>query len=157
MGMALILNRKGLRYFRDVWDLGRYEFLKWEISRVKFSLAKIYHDFWVKLLDIYGPFRDRMLSLQSAQLTSEEWVSLYRNTEDALPKWVISVGFLKEFNYGLVHFGVEFMSTFPKYTVSSQYFILTEVKPNTKNVTRPTALSGWMSCVRVDRLIRGSA
>ena len=41
---APILYTKGLRYFRDIWEHGRYEFLNWEIANVKFSLEDIYHD-----------------------------------------------------------------------------------------------------------------
>jgi hypothetical protein len=72
---------------------------------------------------------------------------------DTLPKWVISAGFLKEFNSSLMHYSAESMNTSPKSTISLQYFILTKVKPNTKNVTPPMALLGWMLRVRVDRLI----
>ena len=81
---------------------------------------------------------------------------MYRNTKDALLEWVVNVGYLKEFSYGHVHFSVECMSTFPKYVVASQYFTLSEVKPNTKNATPPMSFSGWMSRVWVDRLTRGS-
>ena len=81
---------------------------------------------------------ERMLNQQNAQLTSQEWVGLYRNTEDALPEWVICAGYLKEFSPGLVQFSAEFMNTFPKSTVGSQYFTLTEIKPNTKNAPPPT-------------------
>ena len=97
-----------------------------------------------------------MLNQQNAQLTSHEWVGLYRSTEDALLEWVVSVGYLKEFSPGLVQFSIEFMSTFPKSTVGSQYFTLMEVKPNIENATPPMAFRGWMARVRVDSLTRGS-
>ena len=32
-----------------------------------------YHEFWFKLIEFYGPFQDRMLNQQSAQLTSQDW------------------------------------------------------------------------------------
>lgn len=59
------------------------------------------------ILDIYGPFHGRMLSLQSAQLNSQELVGLYRNILDILPKWEINVRYHKEFNDGPMHFSAE--------------------------------------------------
>jgi hypothetical protein len=157
MSRAYILNKNGLRYFRDIWDPGRYDFLTWEDAKEKFSLEEVHRDFWIKLTEYYGPFRERMLNQQNALLTSQEWVGLYRNTEDALPEWVVCAGYLKEFSPGPVQFSAEFMGTFPKSTVGSQYFTLTEIKPNTKNAPPPTAFSGWMIRVRIDRLTRGSS
>ena len=55
-----------------------------------------------------------LISQQSAQLTSHEWVGLFRNTEDALPEWVVNTNYLKEFSSGHVHFSTEFMSIFLK-------------------------------------------
>ena len=50
------------------------------------------------------------------------------------------------------------MRTFPKSTVGSQYFILIEIRPNTKNAPPPpTVFSGCMIRVRVDRLTGGSS
>lgn len=69
--------------------------------------------------------RDKLLRQQSAQLHSQEWVGLYRNMEDILSEWVVSADYLKEFSSGHVQFNAEFMSTFPKSTVGSQYFTLT--------------------------------
>lgn len=40
----------------------RNEFLGRDEACIKFSLAKIYHDFWVKLVELYGPLRKRMLN-----------------------------------------------------------------------------------------------
>ena len=157
MSRAYILNKNGLRYFRDIWDPGRYDFLTWEDAKERFSLEEVHRDFWIKLTEYYGPFRERMLNQQNALLTSQEWVGLYRNTEDALPEWVVCAGYLKEFSPGPVQFSAEFMGTFPKSTMGSQYFTLTEIKPNTKNAPPPTAFSGWMIRVRIDRLTRGSS
>ena len=58
--------------------------------------------------------------------------------------------------FGPVQFSTKFMGTFAKSTVGSQYFTLTEVKPNARNTTPPIAFSCWMSRVRVDILARGS-
>ena len=41
--------------------------------------------------------------------------------------------------------------------LESQYFILTEIKSNTKNAPPPTTFSGWMIRVRIDRLTGGSS
>lgn len=62
MSMAYTLYRNGLRYFRDIWDLGKYKFLKWEDTKVKLSLEEVHQNLWLKLIDLYGPFRDRMLN-----------------------------------------------------------------------------------------------
>ena len=97
-----------------------------------------------------------MLNQQSVQLTLQEWVELYRSTEDVLQKWVVSVGYLKEFSLGPVQFSAEFMSTFPKSTVGPQYFTFTEVKPNTRNKVAKMAFTCWMERVRVDKLTRGN-
>ena len=51
----------------------------------------------------------------------------------------------------------EFMGTTPKSSVGSQYFTLTDVKLNVRNVVPPMVFSQWMSRVRVDKLSRGSA
>lgn len=107
-------------------------------SRVSFSLEKIYHDLWVNILEFYRPFCDGLLNQQDAQLTSQEWVGLYRNLLDALQGCVVRATYLKESNPSQVQFNVEFMSTFSKYNVGSQYFTMTHVKPNTKNATPPT-------------------
>lgn len=46
--------------------------------------------------------------------------------------WVVSAGYLKYSRLGLVQFSVEFMGTFPKFMVGSQYFTLSEVKLNAR-------------------------
>ena len=46
------------------------------------------------------------------------------------------------------------MNTFPKSIVGSQYFTLTEIRPNTNNAPPPMAFVGWMTRVRVGRLTR---
>lgn len=69
----------------DIWGPMRYDQLKWDIAKVVFSLEEICHDLWFKLIEFYGPFQDRMLNQQSTQLTSQEWVGLYKSTEDAMP------------------------------------------------------------------------
>ena len=48
------------------------------------------------------------------------------------------------------------MNTFPKSTVGSQYFTLTEIKVNTRNAPPLATFIGWMTHVRGDRLTRGS-
>ena len=45
MDRTLILYRKGLRYFRDIWHLGRNGFWEWEEAKAEFSLAEVYYDF----------------------------------------------------------------------------------------------------------------
>lgn len=67
---------------------------------MKFSLLIFTMTFEVKLLEFYGPLRDRMLGQQSVWLTSHVWVGMYRNTNDALSEWVVNVSHLKEFSYG---------------------------------------------------------
>ena len=61
MSRAYTLNMNGLRYFRDNWDLGRYDFLNWEHAEDKFSL-EVHCDFWLKLTEFYRPFREIMLN-----------------------------------------------------------------------------------------------
>lgn len=131
--------------------------MEWEEGEVKFSFAGIYNDFWVQLVEFYGPFCDRMLIQHGAQLTSKDWIGLYRNPEDIMPEWVVSDGNFKEFNLGPMQFSAGFMGTFPKSTVGSQYFTLKVVELNARNAAPPVAFSRWMSRVRVDRLTRGSA
>ena len=45
------------------------------------------------------------------------------STEDALPGWVVYVGYIKKISLGLGQFNVEFMKTFPKSTVGSYFTI----------------------------------
>ena len=61
-GKGSYLVYEELRCFRDIWDPRIYECFNWEDVEAKFTLAKIYHDFWIKLLAFYKPFRDMMLS-----------------------------------------------------------------------------------------------
>jgi hypothetical protein len=68
----------GLRYFMDIWDPGKYDFLNMETTKAKFSVEEVYQDLLLKIFEFYGPFYDRMLN--HAQLTSHEWVGLYKNT-----------------------------------------------------------------------------
>ncbi len=69
---------------------------------MKLSLVVVYQDFWVKLLEFYGPSRERILNQFGAQPTSHEWVGFYKNFDDELPKWVVSVGYLKDSRLGMV-------------------------------------------------------
>lgn len=126
--------------------------MNWEDAKAKFSLANIYHDFQIKLLEFPRHFRDMMLNQQSAQLNSTEWVGLYRNTDDTLHEWVVNAAYLKEISSDLVQFSAEFMSTFPKCTIHLQYFTLMEEKPNTKNETPPMAFLVY----RVDSFTKGN-
>ena len=148
-----------LSFIRKDWDtsvifgiMGDMNSWNGGFAELNFPLLRFTMTFGLSCWTItyHMTFCDRMLCLQSAQLTSQEWIGLYRNIVDTLPKWVISAGYLKEFNSSLVHFSAEFMNTSRKSTVGLQYLILIEVKPNTKNVTPPTALLGWMLRVRVD-------
>ena len=82
---ALTLYGKVVRYFWDIWDPGRYVVHNWEVVKGKLSHDEIYHGFWIRLLEFYGPSRDRMLNQQIAQPTSQNWVGLYRSEDDALP------------------------------------------------------------------------
>ena len=120
-------------------------------------MEEVHHDFWLKLIKFYGPFRERMLNQQNAYLTSQKWVGLYRNAEDALPKWVVCASYLKEFSPRFVQLSAKFMGMFPKYMVGSQYFTRNEIKPNTTNAPPPMAFSGWMNCIKVERLTRVSS
>ena len=55
MSKAHTLYRNGLRYFREIWDPGRYYFMNWEDARVNFSLEEVHRDFWLELTEFYGP------------------------------------------------------------------------------------------------------
>jgi hypothetical protein len=124
--------------------------MNWEDDRVKFSLEEVHRDFWLKLIEFYKAFRDTMINQQIAQLTSHEWVGLYKSMEDALPYWIICTGCLKEHKPGLIQFSAKFMNTFPKSFVGSQCYILTNIKQNTKNAISPMDFAGWMTHDRVD-------
>ena len=65
-----------------------------------------------------------MCSHLRAQPASHNWVGLYRNQENFMPKWIVCVGYFKEFIFGLMQFSVEFMGIFPKSIVGSQYLLL---------------------------------
>lgn len=39
-----ILYWKGLRYFHDIWDPSRDDFLEWEEARIWYSLTAVYHE-----------------------------------------------------------------------------------------------------------------
>ena len=58
---ALTLYGKGL-YFWDIWDPKKYIFLNWKVAKGKYSLDEIYDNFWIKILEFYGHFCDRMLN-----------------------------------------------------------------------------------------------
>ena len=63
-----------------------------------------------------------MLSQDGAEPTSQEWIGLCKILEDIMPKWVVSVGYFKEVNLGPMQFSADFMGTFPKFAIGSQYF-----------------------------------
>lgn len=63
-----------------------------------FSLVEIYYDFWLKQMEFYVSYGDKMLGQCETPFTLQEWVGLYRNQECTLPKWVVCVGYLKEFS-----------------------------------------------------------
>ena len=48
--------------------------------------------------------------------------------------WVVCVRYLKDFSFGSVQSRAKFVGTFPKSIVGLQYFTLTEVQPNARNV-----------------------
>ena len=39
-----------------VWDPRRYDFLKWDVARVKFSFEEVYHELRTKFIEFYIPF-----------------------------------------------------------------------------------------------------
>lgn len=96
-------------------------------ARTKVSLVEVYYDFLVELLKYYEPFHERMRSQHGAQPILKEWIGLYKNPEDVLPKWVVNVGYFKEFRFRPVQFSADFMDTLPKFTIGLQYFTLIEV------------------------------
>ena len=67
--------------------------------RTKLSFADVYYDSWVKLLQQYGLFCDRIISQQVGHSTPQECI--------------VSVGYFKGFSFGLVQNSVVFMDTFP--------------------------------------------
>lgn len=115
--------------------------LESEETRLKFSLAKVYSNFWVKL-ELYGSFHERMCGQCSAHPTSHEWVGLFRNSKDALSKWVVSGGYLKDSIYGPVQFMGEFIGTFPKPNVGLQQLTLMEVNLDARDATPPMDFPG---------------
>lgn len=70
MSRACTLYRKGLRYFKNIWDPGKHDVLNWETTKVKFLAEEVYQELWLKLIEFYSSFRDRMLNEQNAQLIS---------------------------------------------------------------------------------------
>lgn len=64
--------------------------------------------------------KEEMLNQQVVQPTSQEWVGLYMNQRDVVPKWVVKGGYIKDFNFGPVQFSVNFMGIFSKSTVRLQ-------------------------------------
>lgn len=157
MDRAIVLFGKGLCFFWDIWDPGKNDLLVWEEAQNKILNCSVYCDFWVNLLDCYDSFHMKIINQYEATSTSHVWVSLYKNPTCEMPKRVAYAGYFKEFKFKPVQISIKFMSTLPKSTFEFQYFTLIEVKPNVKNAVPSTALSGWMSCVRMDRLSRGSA
>ena len=89
---------------------------------------KVHCDFWLKLTDFYGPFRERLFNQKNAQLTLQERAGLYINTDDTLAGWVVCDDYLKEFNPKPIQFSVELMGTFPKSIVGSQDFTFIGIK-----------------------------
>lgn len=76
--------------------------MRWEVARHKCSLVEVYSDFWNKLVEHFGLFRERLSSQHGAKPTSREWVGLYKNVEDMMLEWVVCVGYLKAFSSGTV-------------------------------------------------------
>lgn len=126
-----------------------------EGSATKFSLAKVYYDCWVKLLEHCGPFRERLISQHGAQPTPQEWIGLNKNLEDELLEWVASARYCKVFRFGPIQFNEN--SWIPSLNPLMGYYTLIEVKPNARNEDLPMAFSRWLPCVWVDKLSRGSA
>ena len=77
MNRAFVVYKKGLRFFRDIWDHGMNGFLRWEEARFKFFLPEVYFYFWIKLVEHYD---ERMRGQYGAKPTSQELVGLYKNT-----------------------------------------------------------------------------
>lgn len=71
------------------------DFLEWEIVWNRFSFFEFYYELWLKMLEHYGAFGEKMLSQHDVFLTSQEWVGMYMAQEDSLPKWEVKYDYLK--------------------------------------------------------------
>lgn len=54
MDRALVLYKKGLRQFHDIWDRSWNNFVEWKVAHIKFSLVKVFYVIWIKLLEHYA-------------------------------------------------------------------------------------------------------
>ena len=86
------------------------------------------------VVTFYRLFREKMLNPQNSVFIPQE-------REDTMMEYVVSVGYLKEFNLGPIQISVEFMRFFPKSIVRSQTFTLMKMKPNIGNVLPSMASS----------------
>lgn len=143
MGRVLILYTKGLRYFRNIWDVGRNDILRFTMT------------FGLSCWNFTDPSMVERLDKVLTLLHVNGLVCIETQRMHYLNGWSLLVT-SRNLAYEHVHFSAKFMSTFLKSTVGSQYFTLTKVQSNTKNATPPMIFSWWTSHVRVDRLTRGS-
>ena len=74
-------------------------------------------------------------------LNPQNSVFIPQEREDTMMEYVVSVGYLKEFNLSPIQISVEFMRFFPKSIVRSQTFTLMKMKPNIGNVLPSMASS----------------
>lgn len=147
------LHKKGLRFYKDIYDPSQSDFLGWEEARTKFSFAEMYSYFWVKLMAQYGLFHERMHSQHGTKPTSIgiHWFALKQNDG----KWVVCVEYIKGFSFDPMNFVAQVMGTYPKFIVGLQSLI--EVQSNARNAVTFMDLSSWTSIIMVDQLCRGNA
>jgi len=138
MGRVLILYTKGLRYFRNIWDVGRNDILRFTMT------------FGLSCWNFTDPSIVERLDKVLTLLHVNGLVCIETQRMHYLNGWSLLVT-SRNLAYEHVHFSAKFMSTFLKSTVGSQYFTLTKVQSNTKNATPPMIFSWWTSHVRVDR------
>ena len=74
MDRALVLYKKGLRQFHDIWDRSWNNFVEWKVAHIKFSLVKVFYVIWIKLLEHYASWRSTIISHLSMHFEPEPLV-----------------------------------------------------------------------------------
>lgn len=75
--------------------------------------------FWDNLLAHYGHCKNLMLDIARNSLACQEGVGFYKQNDDTLLVWVVKGGYMKEFNYGRVHFNVHFIGNLCRFYVGT--------------------------------------
>lgn len=85
--------------------------------------------------------------------TTQDWVGLYIHIDDELLVWMVKGCYLKELNYGPIHFDDEFIGNLCRCYVGSYYLTLTKIWPDWIIVPSVIESQRWLLRVQVGTLV----